>query len=132
MRLYDVLQPIAEYVRKLKKRETLTAKGEVRAVVGGNVTICTLTLKPNRNYVVIGGADISIGGDGTTNCALGVRNAKIVGGLSGVRTTAASGGGCSTSIYVRTQDKEGLVLLQGYGYISGTYDYSGSIIAIEL
>lgn len=132
MRLYEILEPLAEYVRKAKKRETLTAKGTVRAVVNGHVTICTLTLKPNRNYVVIGGTDINIGSNGIISCAFDVRNAKIVGGMPSVRTTASGGGGCSTSIYVRTQDKEGLVLLYGYGYISGTYDYSGSIIAIEI
>ena len=132
MRLYEILEPIAEYVGKLKKRETLTAKGTVRATIGGYATICTLTLKPNRDYAVIGGTDISVSGNDVMNCALDVKNATIVGGTPGVRTTASGGGGCSTTIYVKTQGQEGKVNLIGYGYFSGTYNYSGSIIAIEI
>lgn len=132
MRLYEILEPIAEYVRKTKKRETLTAKGTVRAIVGGTVTICTLKLKPDREYMIVGGTDISIGGSEIMNCYIDVKNATFIGGMQGVRTTASGGGGCSTTIYVKTQEQGGTIELKGYGYLSGIYDYSGSIIAIEL
>lgn len=112
MRLYDVLEPIVEYVRKLKKRETLTAKGTVRAIVGGT--------------------DISISGADTMSCFITVKNAILVGGTPSVRTTSSGGGGCSTTIYVKTQEQGGTIELKGYGYLSGIYDYAGSIIAIEL
>ena len=132
MRLYDILEPIAEYVRKAKKRETLTAKGTVRAIVGGTVTICTLKLKPDREYMIVGGTDISISGADVMNCFINVKNAILVGGIPSVRTTSSGGGGCSTTIYVKTQEQGGTIELKGYGYLSGIYDYSGSIIAIEL
>lgn len=132
MRLYDILEPIAEYVRKAKKRETLTAKGTVRAVVNGQTTICTLTLKPNREYVVVGSTSINISGNGIMSCNISTRNATLIAGTDSARTTASGGGGCSTTIYVKTQEQVGTVALMGYGYVSGTYNYSGSIIAIEI
>ena len=132
MRLYEILEPIAEYVRKAKKRETLTAKGTVRAVVSGQATICTLTLKPNREYIVVGSTNINISGNDIISCTMSVRNATLIAGGSSAKTTAGGGGGCSTTIYVKTQEQGGTIILMGYGYISGTYNYTGSIIAIEI
>ena len=132
MRLYDILRPIAEYVSKAKKRETLRASGTVRAVVNGTVNICTLTLKPNREYLVIGGAELTISGDNIMTCSIDVKNATFFGGTSNIRTTAKSGGGCSTTVYVKTREQEGTVVLSGYGFVSGTYNYRGSLIAVEI
>lgn len=134
MRLYEILEPIAEYVRKLKKRETLMATGTVRAVVGGYVTICTLTLKPNREYIVFGASDLN----GNFNpkeimvTGLSIKKAKIVRGTLATRTTNAAGGGCQATAYVKTGNDQAIAELYGYGYSAGTYNYRGDIIALEI
>lgn len=134
MRLYDILQPIAEYVGRLKKRETLMATGTVRAVVGGYAAICTLILKPNREYIVFGASDL----DGNFNpkeimsTGLKIKKAKVVRGTLATRTTNAAGGGCQATAYVKTGNDQAIAELYGYGYSAGTYNYRGDIIAIEI
>lgn len=134
MRLYEILEPIAEYVRKLKKRETLTASGTVRAVVGGFATICTLTLKPNREYIIFGASDITgnFNPKEIMNAGLNIKKAKIVRGTLITRTTNAAGGGCQATAYVKTGNDQAIAELYGYGYSAGTYNYRGDIIALEI
>lgn len=134
MRLYEILEPIAEYVRKLKKRETLTASGTVRAVVGGFAKICTLTLKPNREYIIFGASDITgnFNPKEIMNAGLNIKKAKIVRGTLATRTTNAAGGGCQATAYVKTGNDQAIAELYGYGYSAGTYSYRGDIIALEI
>ena len=135
MRLYDILEPIAEYVRKAKKRETLTASGTVPVKEGQLVTMCALSLKPNREYLVIGGSDLRPGFSSGSTCQAALvvsENAEIAFGNYSSRTVSNGGGGCVTSMYVKTADTKVNVDLLGYGYSPGTYGYRGSIIAIEI
>lgn len=135
MRLYEILEPIAEYVRKLKKRETLTAKGEVRAIPGKTTDICSLKLKPNREYLVSASTDL--GGTGFDPNAIMCAALEITGGVKIVghyatRTITSAGGGCVVTRYVKIGDSAGVAKLSGYGYASGTYNYRGEIFAVEI
>ncbi len=135
MRLYEILEPIAEYVRKAKKRETLTASGTVPVKEGQLVTMCSLSLGSNREYMVIGASELEVGFGSGSVCQAALKvsdNATIKFGNSNSRTVSNGGGGCVATVYVKTADTKVNVDVLGYGYSPGTYGYRGSIIAIEI
>lgn len=56
--------------------------------------------------------------------------AKNIGGKD-IRTIMASGGGCANWSYVETTTDTTLSLM-AYGYADATYNYEGTLIAIQL
>lgn len=134
MRLYDVLQPIAEYVNRAKRREVLTATGNVRAINSKAINICSVNLKPNREYLITGSVDLSINLDSSKvmNASLTLGgNSQMIGRYT-TRTSPVYGGGCVVSVYIKTGEKPDVITLSSYGSSTGTYYFRGEMFAVEL
>lgn len=110
----------------------LTASGTKAAVFNGYVEITNLKLYAGHTYLVLGKTGSSI--------SVSLISARIVGPSSEYgsafsfldsRTTGSNGGGCITAAII-TLTKDYTVQLQGYGYDNATYNYDGSLMAIQL
>lgn len=110
----------------------LTTSGTKAAVFKGYVEITNLKLYAGHTYLVLGKTGSSIN--------VSLISARIASPSSEYgsafnflesRTTGSNGGGCVTAAII-TLTKDYTVTLQGYGYDNATYDYSGSLMAIQL
>lgn len=110
----------------------LTASGTKAAVFKDYVEITNLKLYAGHTYLVLGKTGSSI--------SVSLISARVVSpsseyglGFNSLesRTTGSNGGGCVTAAII-TLTKDYTVPLQGYGYDNATYDYSGSLMAIQL
>lgn len=112
--------------------DIITAYNEIDAVYGTDKIICSLTLKPGHQYLILCNLTTS---DSDSSSIMGaslkcVGDARVIGGAT-ARTTMHSGGGCANWMFVEpTVDVT--INLYGYGYSSKTYKYMGTLMAIQL
>ena len=110
----------------------LTNSGTKAAAYKANTEIVTLKLYAGHTYLVLGKSESS--------ATVSTISARIVGpssdygtifNLGDARTSGASGGGCMTGAIV-TLTKDFTISLIGYGYDDVTYNYKGSLFAVQL
>lgn len=112
--------------------DIITAYNEIDAVYGTDKIICSLTLKPGHQYLILCNLTTS---DSDSSSIMGaslkcVGDARVIGGAT-ARTTMHSGGGCANWMFVEpTVDVT--INLYGYGYSGKTYKYMGTLMAIQL
>ena len=109
--------------------------GVKKSIAGADVEVVSYNLLANHKYLVIGHTGVNISFDrNIMSCSLvvtrGESSSKSV-RHSVSRTTMANGGGADAGIYVECIT-DCVVLLRGYGYHDGEYNYDGHIIVIEL
>lgn len=121
-----------QYVTKDDLGVFLTASGTKAAVFRNYIEITNLKLYAGHTYLVLGKTGSST--------SISLISARIVSPTSEYgsafnflesRTIGSSGGGCVTAAII-TLTKDYTVPLQGYGYDNATYDYNGSLMAIQL
>lgn len=112
----------------------IKSSGTVAAVKGIKNAITNITLPAGHKYLVLGETHVSVTDPSSIiSCQVDIQSGTVVSsaGPYVTRTTMNSGGGVVTWGYVET-DTKCVYGISGYGYSSLTYNYTGSIIAIQL
>lgn len=113
--------------------ERISISGSEKAVKGVANDICSVTLKAGHIYLLLGNTYTSVDDPNSYTSAEFVRKSGTSTGdfPSKTRTTMRYGGGICIYAYADIST-DSTISLQGYGYSDLTYNYKGSILAIQL
>lgn len=102
-----------------------STSGNVNAVYGSNVDICSLTLPAGYHYLVFSIVDANGAVSLMSNSISNLSFARAV------RTVGNNGGGLFNAGYLSPQASNTTVTLQAYGYQNSSYQYRGLLWAYQ-
>ena len=114
------------------------ANGRKPVVYQQNSRICTIQLKPNKCYILMGTTQIDKSGiDSIISSVVGAEGSNLdffnlpLTNIAS-RTTTSNGGGCLSCLICKTGSSSAIAYLHGYGYFNiSSVNYVGYMYAIE-